>query len=288
MAMALRKFIGAIRAIIRGIEKRPWIPMAVYLGVFTILVIVSGLLIVNLVSSRWRPMPELTPTAKLTIEKVANSVYYVLRIVGAVAVVGVPVVMLCARRFIAAFYTLIFGISGVAASVMFLFVTAPLWFAASIEIVNAKEAVGEKLEHVETYKDYSEASSVKSLRKILPPGATDIMAVYKTYFQGSSINLRCSISMEDLMRFAAERKYAFKEYNLLDYGHGRDFGWHDEDDALFSQFPDIENGQVVNHHPDGYLCCVAIDGYNGGKRAEEELLYLYDVKCSILWVKCSR
>ena len=90
------------------------------------------------------------------------------------------------------------------------------------------------------------------------------------------------------MKFAANRKYAFKEYNLLDYGHGKDFSWHDEDDTLFSQFPKIRDGQVVEHHSDGYLSCVAIDGYNGGKRAEEELLYLYDVKCSILWVKCSR
>ena len=91
------------------------------------------------------------------------------------------------------------------------------------------------------------------------------------------------------MKFAAKRKYVFREHNLLDQiNHGDAFRWHDKDDTLFSQFPDIENGHVVNHHPDGYLRCVAIDGYNGGKRAEEALLYLYDVKCSILWVKCSR
>jgi len=277
-----------VSAVVNGIEKRPWIPMVLYLGIFAILVIVSGLLVVNLISSRWRPMPELTPTAKLAIDKTATFLYSVLRVAGAIAVVVVPVVMLCARRFLVAFYTLIFGISGVAASMLFLFVTAPLWFAASMEIVNAKEAVGEKLEHVETYKDYSEASSVKSLRKILPPGATDIMAVYKMYFQGSSVDLRCSISKEDLMKFAAKRKYVFKEYNLLDYGYGRDFSWHNKDDTLFSQFPEIKDGQVKEHHSEGYLSCVAIDGYNGGKRAEEELLYLYDVKCSILWVKCSR
>ena len=277
-----------ICAAINGIEKRPWIPMAIYLGIFVVLVIVSGLLIVNLISSRWRPLPELSPVAKLAIDKTATFLYSVLRLAGAIAVVVVPVAMLCARRFLAAFYTLILGVAGVAVSMLFLFATAPLWFAMAVEIVNAKEAVGEKLEHVETYKDYSEASSVKLLREIVPPGATDIMAVYKTYFQGNSIDFRCSISKEALEKFAAKRKYVFKEYNLLDYGHGRNFSWHDKDDTLFSQFPEIKDGQGAEHHSDGYLSCVAIDGYNGGKRAEEELLYLYDVKCSILWTKCSR
>ena len=285
MEVNIRKHICAA---INGIEKRPWIPMVIYLGLFAILVIVSGLLIVNLIGSRWRPMPELSPVAKLTIDKTATFLYSVSRLAGAISVVVVPVVMLCARRFLAAFYTLILGVAGVAVSMLFMFATAPLWFAMAIEIVNAKEAVGEKLEHVETYKDYSEASSVKLLREIVPPGAMDIMAVYKTYFQGNSVDFRCRISKDDMEKFAAKRKYVFKEYNLLDYGHGKDFSWHDEDDTLFSQFPKIKDGQVVEHHSDGYLSCVAIDGYNGGKRAEEELLYLYDVKCSILWVKCSR
>ena len=285
MEVNIRKHICAV---INGVEKRPWIPMAIYLGIFAVLVIVSGLLIVNLIGSRWRPMPELSPVAKLTIDKTATFLYAVLRLAGAIAVVVVPVVMLCARRFLAAFYTLILGVVGVAVSMLFLFATAPLWFAMAIEIVNAKEAVGEKLEHVETYKDYSEASSVKLLREIVPPGAMDIMAVYKTYFQGNSVDFRCRISKDDMEKFAAKWKYVFKEYNLLDYGRGKDFSWHDEDDTLFSQFPKIKDGQVVEHHSDGYLSCVAIDGYNGGKRAEEELLYLYDVKCSILWVKCSR
>ena len=289
MALVVRRFFNLISGVINGIAKRPWIPTALYLGVFALFVIVPGLLIVNLISSRWRPMPELTPAAKLTIEKAADFVYSLLHVVGAVVVVVVPVVMLCARRFLAAFYTLILGVSGVAASMLFLFATAPLWFVAAIEIVDAKEAVGEKLEHVKTYKDYSEASSVKSLREIVPPGATNITALYKTYFQGYSINFRCNVSKEDLERFATKRNYVFKEHNLLDkINHGDDFRWHDKDDVLFSQFPDIEDGRVVDHHSDGYIRCVAIHGYNGGKRIEEELLYLYDIKCSILWVKCSR
>ena len=71
-------------------------------------------------------------------------------VVGYVPNVVVPVVMLCARRFLAAFYTLILGAAGVAASMLFLFVTAPLWFVAAMEIVDAKDAVGEKPEHVKT------------------------------------------------------------------------------------------------------------------------------------------
>ena len=142
---------------------------------------------------------------------------------------------------------------------------------------------------MEAYKDYAAAAAEsKELGRIVPPGATNITALYRTYFQGYSTNFRCNVSKEDLERFAAKRKYTFKKYNLLDYGHGRNFSWHDKDDALFSQFPEINDGQGVEHHSDGYLSCVAIDGYNGGKRAEEALLYLYDVKCSVLWAKCSR
>ena len=134
--MVARKFINVIREVVNGIEKRPWIPMVLYLGAFFVFILVSGLLVANLISSRWRPMPELTPTVKLAIEKVADFLYSALCIVGAIVVVVVPVVMLCARRFLAAFYTLILGISGVAASVLFLLVTAPLWFVAAIEIVS--------------------------------------------------------------------------------------------------------------------------------------------------------
>ena len=207
--------------------------------------------------------------------------------IGAISVVAVPFVMLCFMRFKSALYTLVMGLAGIAASATFMLLTAPIWFVLGIEELNARQELG-KDTVMEVYKDYDAAAvASKDLGKIVPPGATDITVVYHVYFQGYSNNFRCSVSKDDLMKFAAERKYVFKEYNLLDYGYGRDFSWHNKDDTLFSQFPDIENGQVVNHHPDGYLRCVAIDGYDGGTRAEEELLYLYDVKCSILWVKRS-
>jgi hypothetical protein len=211
-----------------------------------------------------------------------------LQVVGVISVVAVPFVMLCAMRFRSAFYTLIMGITAIAASATFMLLTAPVWFVLGIEDLGARQELG-KDELVEAYKDYAAAAAEsKELGRIVPPGATNITALYKTYFQGCSINFRCNVSKEDLERFATKRNYVFKEHNLLDkINHGDDFRWHDKDDALFSQFPDIEDGQVVNHHSDQYLRCVAIHGYNGGKRAEEALLYLYDVKCSILWAKRS-
>ena len=45
--MALSKVTGVAKAIIRGLEKRPWIPMAIYLGVFALFVLASGLMIVD-------------------------------------------------------------------------------------------------------------------------------------------------------------------------------------------------------------------------------------------------
>ena len=287
--MVVRKLINAIREVINGIEKRPWIPMVAYLACFVLFVMIAWIPLANLISSKWRPMPELSSSAKLLIGEIVGWIYRLLQVIGAISVVAVPFVMLCFMRFKSALYTLVMGVAGIAASVAFMLLTAPIWFVLGIEELNARQELG-KDTVMEVYKDYDAAAvASKDLGKIVPPGATDITVVYHVYFQGYSNNFRCSVSKDDLMKFAAERKYVFKEHNLLDdINYGDNFCWHDKDDTLFSQFPDIENGQVVNHHPDGYLRCVAIDGYDGGTRAEEELLYLYDVKCSILWVKCSR
>ena len=289
MALVVRKFINAIREVIHGLEKRPWIPMAAYLACFTLFVLVAWIPIANLIDSQWRPLPVLSSSAKLMIDEVVYWIYGLLYAVGVVSVVVVPFVMLCAMRFKSAFYTLLMGITGIAVSVTFMMLTAPIWFVLGIEDLDARQEMG-KDKTVKVYEDYAAAEAKsKDLGKIIPPGATDITVVHQVYFQGYSMDFRCSISKKDLERFAEERGYVFKVHNLLDdINHGDDFRWHDKDDALFSQFPDIENGQVVNHHPDGYLRCEAIHGYNGGKRAEEALLYLYDVKCSILWAKCSR
>ena len=291
--MACRVAFGAVirvfGAVIRSIERRPWIPLAIYLGVFALFVLVAWIPIANLIDSQWRPLPVLSASAKLMIDEVVYWIYRLLYAVGVVSVVVVPFVMLCAMRFKSAFYTLLMGITGIAVSVTFMMLTAPIWFVLGIEDLDARQEMG-KDKTVKVYEDYAAAEAKsKDLGKIIPPGATDITVVHQVYFQGYSMDFRCSISKKDLERFAEERGYVFKVHNLLDdINHGDDFRWHDKDDALFSQFPDIENGQVVNHHPDGYLRCEAIHGYNGGKRAEEQLLYLYDAKCSILWVKCSR
>ena len=287
--VAIGAVIHAISAVIRSIERRPWIPMAAYLACFALFVLVAWIPLANLIDSQWRPLPVMSSSAKLLIGEVVYWIYRLLYAVGVFSVVVVPFVMLCAMRFKIAFYTLVMGIAGIAASATFMLLTAPIWFVLGIEELDARQELG-KDKVVKVYKDY-DAAAAKSedLGKIVPPGATDITDVHQVYFQGYSNNFRCSVSKDDLMKFASERKYVFKEHNLLDdINRGDDFRWHDKDDTLFSQFPDIENGQVVNHHPDGYLRCVAIDGHDGGTRAEEELLYLYDVKCSILWVKCSR
>ena len=286
MSLKIRTMLNSV---VGTIEKRPWIPMAIYLGVFALFVLVAWIPLANLIYSQWRPMPELSASAKLIIGEIAGWIHRLLQVVGVISVVGVPFVMLCAMRFKIAFYTLVMGITAVAVSATFMLLTAPVWFVLGIEDLDARQELG-KDKLMEVYKDYTAASAEsKELGRIVPPGATNITALYKTYFQGYSINFSCNVSKVDLERFASNRNYVFKEHNLLDeINHGDDFRWHDKDDALFSQFPDIENGQVVDHHPDGYLRCVAIDGYNGGRRSEEALLYLYDVKCSVLWVKCSR
>ena len=264
----LMKILRAVRAVIDQIEKRPWIPMAIYLGVFSLLVMVAMLPLANLIESQWRPFPMLSSSAKLIIGAVFGWIYRLLYVLGVVSVVVVPFVMLCAMRFKSAFYTLVMGMVGVAVSSFLLLITAPIWFVLGIEELNAMQELG-KDKTVKVYEDYAVAAAEsKGLGKIIPPGATDITVVHQVYFQGYSIDFRCSVSKEDLERFAAERKYVFKEHNLLDdINHGDDFRWHDKDDALFSQFPDIENGQVVNHHPDGYLRCEAIHGYNGGGKS---------------------
>lgn len=281
----IRKTVGCVVSLI---EKRPWIPMVAYLACFALFVLVAWMPLANLIYSKWRPMPELSSSARVMIGEIAEWIYRLLQVIGVFSVIVVPFVMLCTMRFRSAFYTLVMGIMAVAASATLMLLTAPVWFVLGIEDLDARQELG-KDKLVEVYRNYAVAAAKsKELGKIVPPEATNITALYKTYFQGYSINFRCNVSKKDLERFAAKRKYVFKEYNLLDYGRGKDFSWHDEDDTLFSQFPKIKDGQVVEHHSDGYLSCVAIDGYNGGKRAEEELLYLYDVKCSILWAKCSR
>ena len=284
----LMKILRAVRAAIDWGEKRPWIPMAIYLGIFVLFVISSGLLLTNMIDSRWRPFSDFTKEEKAVICHVGDYIGWAVVAAGVFSVAVAPFMMLCVGRFRAAFNMLVMGIAGIGASAMFMLVTGPLWFVIGLESAEATDAFGDKGAIIESYKDYAEAASSRDVRKILPLGARDITVVRKLYFQGHSIDFRCSLSEEDFEKFVAKHKYVFKEYNLAEGGFGWSFRWHKEGDPLFSQFPDVENGQVVDHHPDGYLTCVANDRLDGGNPDEESLLYIYDKKCSILWAQCWR
>ena len=283
----LKKILRAFRAVIYGLEKRPWIPLAIYLGVFALFVLVAWIPIANLIDSQWRPLPVLSASAKLMIDEVVYCISRLLYAVGVVSVVVVPFVMLCAMRFKSAFYTLVMGMSGVALSSFFLLATAPIWFVLGIEDLHARQEMG-KDKTVKVYEDYAAAAAKsKDLGKIIPPGATDITVVSQVYFQGYSDDFRCHISNEDFKKFVAERKYVFMEFDIeKDFGSPRCFDWDSEDDPLFSQFPKMRNGKMVDHHPDGFLGCVANSRIEGGNPNERSLQYVYDTKCSTLWAQC--
>ena len=285
--MALRKFISAIKAVIHGLEKRPWIPLAVYLVIFVLFVSVSWTLLVNLVDSKWRLMPVLPASAKLTIEEVVSWIYKLLQVAGVISVLVVPFVMLCAMRFKSAFYTLVMGVAGIAATATFMLLTAPIWFVLGIEALDARQELG-KDKVLTVYRDYSEAASAsKELGRLIPPGATNITVVSKVYFQGYSDDFRCSVSEEDFRKFVDERNYVFCEYDLVkDFGSPKWFHWHDDEHMLFSQFPDLRDGKVVDHHSDGFFSCVANCRIQDGNPKERSLQYVYDAKCSILWAQC--
>ena len=174
----------AIGAVINGIEKRPWIPMAIYLGVFALFVLASGLLIANMVDSQWRPFSAFTKSEKAGICRVGDYIGWASVCAAGFSVVVVPFVMLCARRFRAAFNVMVMGIAGVGASVLFMLVTGPIWFVIGLESAEATDAFGDKGAIIESYKEYAEAASSRDVRKILPLGAKDVIVVRKLYFQG--------------------------------------------------------------------------------------------------------
>ena len=281
MAMALRK------SLISGIEKRPWIPMAIYLGVFALFVLVSGLLIANMVDSQWRPFSALTKSEKAGVCRVGDYIGWAAVYAAGFSVVVVPFVMLCAGRFRAAFNVLVMGIAGVGASVLFMLVTGPIWFVIGLEEAQATDAFGNKGAIVEEFKDYSDVDSSDELHKFLPPGAKDITVARKLYFQGHAVDFRCSISADDLRKFAAKRKYVFKQYDLVKDDYSK-FCLHDDDHKIFFQFPHVNTGKLVGHHHADYLTCAAICGSEKSPPTMEDLLYVYDAKCSILWATYSK
>ena len=189
MAVALRKFVRAIMKVIHGLEKRPWIPMVAYLACFALFILVAWIPLVNLIDSKWRPMPELSSSAKLIIGEIGGWIFRFLQVIGVISVVVVPFAMLCAMRFRSAFYTLVMGITAVAVSATFMLLTTPIWFVLGIEELDARQEMG-KDKVVKVYKDYNAAAAAsKDLGKIVPLVATDITVVHQVCFQGYSDNL---------------------------------------------------------------------------------------------------
>lgn len=285
--MVMRKFFKTVMAVINGIEKRPWIPMAIYLGVFALFVLASGLMLTDMIDSRWRPFSDFTKDEKAAISDFGDYIGCAVVYAAGFSIVVVPFVMLCVRRFRAAFNVLVMGIAGIGASALFMFVTAPLWFVIGLESAKATDAFGDKGAIVEEFKDYSDVDSSDELHDFLPPGAKDITVARKLYFQGHAVDFRCRISEDDLRKFAAKRKYVFKQYDLVKDDYSK-FYLHDKDHKIFFQFPWVNTGKLVGHHHADFLTCAAICGDEKSPPTMEDLLYVYDAKCSILWATYSK
>ena len=277
------KMTGVIKSIIHGVEKRPWIPMVIYLGVFALFVLASGLLLADMIDSRWRPFGDFTKEEKAVISDIGDYIGWAVVAVGVFSCAVVPLIMLCAGRFRAAFNTLVMGIAGIGASVTFFFLTGPLWFVIGLESAKATDAFGDKGAVVEEFKDYSDVDLFDELHDFLPPGAKDIIVARKLYFQGHAVDFRCRVSEEDLRKFASRRNYVFKQFDLVKDDYSQ-FHLYKKDHKIFSQFPRVSTGELVGHHHADYLRCAAICGSEKSPSPTmEDLLYVYDAKCSTLW-----
>ena len=186
--------LRAVRTVLDWGEKRPWIPMAIYLGVFALFVLASVLLLTDMIDSRWRPFGDFTKEEKAVICHVGDYIGWVVVAAAVFSVAVAPFVMLCAGRFHAAFNMLVMGIAGIGASAVFFFVTGPLWFVIGLESAKATDAFGDKGAIVEEFKDYSDVDPSDELHDFLPPGAKDIIVARKLYFQGHAVDFRCRVS----------------------------------------------------------------------------------------------
>ena len=172
--MAMRKFIGAIRVVIQWFEKRPWIPMAIYLGIFALFVLSGVLLLTDMIDSRWRPFGDFTKEEKAVISHIGDYIGWAVIAAAAFSVAVAPFMMLCVGRFRAAFNMLVMGIAGIGASVTFFFVTGPLWFVIGLESAKATDAFGDKGAIIESYKDYDETCALRQISQSpLPKGRNE-------------------------------------------------------------------------------------------------------------------
>ena len=133
------KIRGAIGAAIRKIEAKPRITVGVYFGVYMVSWVVTALAATHLVDPKCRPLAWLMPTSAFMYEDVCRGMEHVVLATGVVAVVVVPLALLCARRFRASLKTLLIGSAGIVASIAFSFLTEDMLFMASVDVDNARE-----------------------------------------------------------------------------------------------------------------------------------------------------
>lgn len=129
----------AIGAAIRKIEAKPSMPAGVYFGVYMVSWAVAALAATHLVDPKCRLLAWLMPYSAFMYEDVCRGMEHVVLAAGVVAVVVVPLAMLCARRFRAALKTLLIGFAGIIASIAFSFLTEDMLFMVSVEVDNARE-----------------------------------------------------------------------------------------------------------------------------------------------------
>ena len=91
--------LRAVGSVLDWVERRPWIPMVVYLGVFALFVLASGFLLTDMIDSRWRPFSDFTKAEKAVISNVGDYIGWAVVAAAAFAVAVAPLVMLCAGRF---------------------------------------------------------------------------------------------------------------------------------------------------------------------------------------------
>ena len=127
------------RAARRKVEAKPSIPAGVYFGGYMVSWAVAALATTHLVDPKCRLLAWLVPSSTLMYEDVCRGLEHVVLAAGVVAVVVVPLVMLCARRFRAALKTLLIGFAGIIASIAFSFLTEDMLFMVSVEVDNARE-----------------------------------------------------------------------------------------------------------------------------------------------------
>ena len=140
-------------------------------------------------------------------------------------------------------------------------------------------------DQVEFFDAYEGLKGWPNLPQIVPEAAKDIMAHCAAVFQGEVASVRCRLTNEHFREFAKSRCYEFKDYDLC-FSQGRSVGRRN-DDPIFAHFPPGWYGNVIGHHADGFSICEAIRP-GSSKIANESLVYVYDSKCEMLWIKYSR